>query len=141
MLHVLIHMDQLDGPVTSEFVGRMLDTNPVVARRTMASLKAAGFLTSEKGHGGGWRLARLLDQITLRDVHEALGGPRVFALGLSNDRPDCLVEQAVNDALSSALAESERLLLQRFSEVTLAALSADFARRFSDVRDGGPRRA
>ena len=87
MLHVLIHMDHIGAPVTSETISRMLDTNPVVVRRTMAGLRAAGYLTSVKGHGGGWTLARPLDEVTLRDIHLALGSPRVFAIGLADDDP------------------------------------------------------
>lgn len=128
MLHVLIHMDQIGAPVTSETIGRMLDTNPVVARRTMAGLRAAGYLTSVKGHGGGWTLARPLDEVTLRDIHRALGSPRVFAIGLSDDDPDCLVERAVNAALEEAMTEAEQRLLERFGEVTLGSLSRDVSR-------------
>ena len=127
MLHVLIHMDHIGGPVTSETISRMLDTNPVVVRRTMGGLRSAGFLTSVKGHGGGWTLARPLDEVTLRDIHTALGSPRVFAIGLSDDNPQCLVEQAVNLALKDAMEEAEQSLLSRFGEVTIGALSRDVA--------------
>jgi DNA-binding IscR family transcriptional regulator len=123
MLHVLIHMDRIGGPVTSEAISRMLDTNPVVVRRTMSGLRAAGYLTSEKGHGGGWALARSLDEVTLRDIHEALGSPRVLAIGLADENPQCLVERAVNEALKDAMAEAEQHLLARFGEVTIGALS------------------
>ena len=54
MLHILIHMDRLDGPMTSELAAQMLRTNPVVVRRTMGLLKEQGFVTLEKGHQGGW---------------------------------------------------------------------------------------
>ena len=127
MLHVLIHMDHMGGPVTSETISRMLDTNPVVVRRTMAGLRSAGYVTSVKGHGGGWTLATPLDELTLRDIHTALGSPRVFAIGLSDDDPRCLVEQAVNLALKDAMAEAEQRLLSRFGEVTIGALSRDVA--------------
>ena len=127
MLHVLIHMDHMGGPVTSETISRMLDTNPVVVRRTMAGLRSAGYVTSVKGHGGGWTLATPLDELTLRDIHTALGSPRVFAIGLSDDDPRCLVEQAVNVALKDAMAEAEQRLLSRFGEVTIGALSRDVA--------------
>ena len=127
MLHVLIHMDHIGGPVTSETISRMLDTNPVVVRRTMGGLRSAGFLTSVKGHGGGWTLARPLDEVTLRDIHTALGSPRVFAIGLSDDNPQCLVEQAVNVALKDAMEEAEQGLLSRSGEVTIGALSRDVA--------------
>ena len=127
MLHVLIHMDHIGAPVTSETISRMLDTNPVVVRRTMAGLKTAGYLSSVKGHGGGWRLARPLDEVTLRDIHLALGSPRVFAIGLADDDPRCLVERAVNGALKDAMSEAEQRLLARFGEVTIGALSRDVA--------------
>lgn len=125
MLHVLIHMDQLAAPVTSETISRMLDTNPVVVRRTMGGLRAAGYLTSVKGHGGGWTLAKPLDQVTLRDVHQALGSPKLLAIGLADDNPTCLVERAVNTALKEVMVEAEQRLLQRFGEVTIGALSRD----------------
>jgi DNA-binding IscR family transcriptional regulator len=139
MLHVLIHMDHIGAPVTSETISRMLDTNPVVVRRTMAGLKAAGYLTSVKGHGGGWTLARPLDEVTLRDIHLALGGPRVFAIGLADDDPRCLVERAVNGALKDAMSEAEQHLLARFGEVTIGALSRDVALSGGLRVDSSPR--
>ncbi|WP_420472172.1 RrF2 family transcriptional regulator [Brevundimonas sp. FT23042] len=127
MLHVLIHMDHIGAPVTSEAISKMISTNPVVVRRTMAGLKAAGYVTSDKGHGGGWALARPLDTVTLRDIHDALGGPKLFAIGLADDDPRCRIEQAVNAALADSLTEAERRLLDRFGEVTLGQLAREVA--------------
>ena len=127
MLHVLIHMDHIGAPVTSETISRMLDTNPVVVRRTMAALKDAGYLSSAKGHGGGWTLAWPLDTVTLLSIHRAHVSPPVFAIGLADETPSCLVEQAVNRALDEAMEDAERRLLNRFGEVTIGALSRDVA--------------
>lgn len=138
MLHVLIHMDRHDGPVTSELIARMLNTNPVVVRRTLAGLRERGYVASEKGHGGGWVLTRPLDEITLRDVHEALGEPAVFAIGIANDDPACLVEQAVNDAVCETLREAEERLLARFGEITIGQLARDFERRFAGAKSAQP---
>lgn len=129
VLHVLLHMAEAGGPVTSEAMARAMQTNPVVVRRTMAGLRDMGFVRSEKGHGGGWTMARDLASITLRDVYTALGAPEPFALGHRTESPGCLVEQAVNAALDGAFRDAEALLLDRFGEVTLAALSADFHAR------------
>ena len=122
VLHVLVHMDQLDGPATSDTIARMLNTNPVVVRRTMALLKTEGYVTSVKGHGGGWSLARSLSAITLYDVHRALGEGSVFTIGLTDEHTDCPIEQAVNGAIDDVLEEAESLLLARFREVTLDRL-------------------
>jgi DNA-binding IscR family transcriptional regulator len=117
------------GPVTSEVLAKAMHTNPVVLRRVMAGLRDQDFVRSEKGHGGGWTLARDLSQITLRDIYAALGSPLLFAIGNRTDAPDCLVEQAVNAALDATFRDAETLLLARLGEVTLAMLSADVSHR------------
>lgn len=131
ILHVLLHMAEHDGPVTSEALAKAMGTNPVVVRRVMAGLRDQGYVTSEKGHGGGWTLACDLKQVTLRDVYEALGSPALLAMSNRTEAPGCLVEQAVNAALTPAFEDAEALLLTRFGEVSLAMLSADFHRRLA----------
>jgi DNA-binding IscR family transcriptional regulator len=126
MLHVLLHMAQHPGPRTSEDLARMLATNPVVVRRTLAGLREHGLVAAEKGHGGGWALARAPAAISLLDVHAALGEPSLFALGHRNDQPGCQVERAVNAALDGTLAEAEALIRARLGAVTLATLLAQF---------------
>ncbi|MBD0414016.1 Rrf2 family transcriptional regulator [Oryzicola mucosus] len=129
LLHVLLHMDGQEKPVTSEMIGRMLNTNATLVRRTMAGLREAGYVTSEKGHGGGWTLVRPLTAITLLDVYRALGKPELFAFGLSEDMPSCLVERAVNQAISETRQEAETLLLERFGQISLADIAKDFGTR------------
>lgn len=120
MLHVLIHMGQTERPCTSQEIAAMLNTNPVVVRRTMAGLRDQGYVVSEKGHGGGWRLTRPLDQITLLDVHRALEPGALFAIGPSRDSPDCMVERAVNASMADAFAQAEAVLINQLSARTLA---------------------
>ncbi|KLI99297.1 Rrf2 family transcriptional regulator [Luteimonas sp. FCS-9] len=129
VLHVLLHMAQHDGPLTSETLARALGTNPVVVRRTLASLRERGYVASAKGPGGGWTLGCDLRTVTLLDIYRAVGEPTVFAMGHRLAQPECLVEQAVNDALDVAFRDAEALLIARLGEVTLAELAASFARR------------
>jgi len=135
VLHALLHMAEQDGPVTSETLAQCMNTNPVVVRRTMGLLREVGIVNSAKGHTGGWTIAADLGAVTLRQLHEALGEPAVFAIGNRNESPECLVEQAVNSVLDDAFAEAEALLLKRFETVTLADLAADFARRHAEWRE------
>ncbi|MFC6490983.1 Rrf2 family transcriptional regulator [Nitratireductor sp. GCM10026969] len=132
MLHVLIHMDRHCKRATSETISGMLGTNPVVVRRMMAGLRDKGYVTSEKGHGGGWELACGLEAITLLDVYTAIGRPPLFAIGPSVDHPECLVEQAVDARLETALNDAEALLLKRFASITVADLADDFVTRLGD---------
>lgn len=131
VLHVLLHMAEARRPLTSEQLAKAMQTHAVVIRRTLAGLRDRGFVHSEKGHGGGWTIARPLADITMRDVYDAIGRPSLMAMGNRTDAPGCLVEQAVNAALDTSFRDAEALLLARFGEVTLAALAADFHARMA----------
>jgi len=122
-------MIEAGEPITSERLAEMMTTNPVVVRRVMAGLRDAGFVHSEKGHGGGWTVTCDPASVTLDDIYAALGSPPVFALGHRTENPGCLVEQAVNASLETAFQEAEQILLKRLGTVTLAALAADFHKR------------
>ena len=134
MLHVLIHLDRHVKRATSEDISKMLETNPVVVRRMMAGLRDKGYIVSEKGHGGGWELSCGLDAITLLDVYQAIGEPPLFNIGPHSDHPECLVEQAVDARLESALGEAETLLMARFEKIRVADLADDFERRLAKRR-------
>jgi Rrf2 family protein len=129
VLHVLLHLAEAEQPMTSETLARSLGTNPVVIRRTMAGLREQGYVESEKGHGGGWRLACDLAKVTLQDVYAAIGQPTLLALSHRTEAPGCLVEQSVNAALDDVFHDAEALLLARLGEVTLDDLNRDVRKR------------
>ncbi len=129
ILHLLLHMAHSDRALTSEQLAGYLDTNPVLVRRTLAGLRERGYVTSVKGHGGGWAIACDMGMVTLGDVYEAVGSPTVFSMGNRTESPDCLVEQVVNQALGDAFAEAEALLIKRLYGVTLKELSERFSTR------------
>lgn len=126
VLHLLLHMAERPTPFTSESLAKAMATNPVVVRRMLAGLREHGLVRSEKGHGGGWTLARPLEAITLRQVHAALGGAQLLAVGNRNPTSECLVEQAVNTALDDVFASAEAVLLAGLSALTLAMIRTDF---------------
>lgn len=134
VLHALLHMAEHARPMTSDALARCLGTHPVVVRRTMGLLRDAGLVAAERGHAGGWRIVADLSTVNLRQLHEALGEPALFAIGHRQAHPQCLVEQAVNAALDDAFDEAEALLMERFESVSLADLAADFARRHAALK-------
>ena len=124
VLHVLLHMGQVTAPVTSDVLANSMRTNPAVFRRTMAGLREAGYVTAEKGHGGGWALARPLSEITLLDVYVALGRPGIFAIASRPGEPNCKVEKSVNALLADTMAQAEALFLNRFEQLTLDRIAS-----------------
>lgn len=121
-LHVLIHMDKIRYPVTSEDIALMINTNPVVVRRLLQGLKKVGIIHSEKGHGGGWTLQKHLKDITLLQVFHAIGSTEFFSIGWATEHDKCLIEDAVNNEISDTLENARRLITNRFSELTLDKL-------------------
>jgi Rrf2 family protein len=122
VLHALLHLERHEGPATSEQIGVMLNTNATVVRRTMGGLRDAGIVASVKGHGGGWTLARPLDEITMLTIYDALGEPSLFALGQSEDAPGCRLEKAANAALGGALEAARERFRAELAQVSVADL-------------------
>lgn len=123
LVHILIHMHLRGGATTSETIGLMLHTNPVFVRRTMAALRESGYVKSTGGPGGGWVLACGLNDLTVRDIYEAIGHAAPFVMGLADDNRACPVEAAVNRHISEALGSAENTLLQLLGEKRLAEIA------------------
>lgn len=130
-LHVLLHMSETGSAVTSEALGSMMDTNPVVIRRTLGGLRDAGIVAAEKGHGGGWSLARDLGSVSLADVYEAIGFSTLFGIGPRDPNPTCPIESAVNRTLGGALEEAEALLMKRLRSVAVGDIVKKASRKRS----------
>ena len=55
---------------------------------------------NEAGGGDCPHLILDLSAVTLKDIYDALGSPRLLAMGVHLENPSCLVEQAVNRSLA-----------------------------------------
>ncbi|WP_156462586.1 Rrf2 family transcriptional regulator [Rhizobium sp. Leaf262] len=132
MVHVLVHMGLLGGRETSERIAQMLNTNAVVVRRTMGQLRRHGIVASEGGRGGGWSLAKPLNELTMLDVQRALQGETILEAPLSSDHPSCPVEKATNARLQAAFQDAELALTKAFQATNLS----DIARTALDEKGG-----
>lgn len=119
-LHTLGHMaGDPDRMQTSADIADHAGTNPVVVRRVLGKLRKAGLLASEKGHAGGWRLARSPHQITLADVYIALD-ESLIATGSEEETPDCSIEHVLQKKVASVMQDIERSLIERLAGTTIA---------------------
>jgi Rrf2 family protein len=123
-LHVLVHLAQRpDIRFTSEEMAGWWNTNPVVVRRTLATLREVQLVTSVTGPGGGWSLARDPKQINLAEIYAALG-EKMIDSRIETENRTCLVLAAVETLVADTLRDFERQLNERLSETTLADLAA-----------------
>ena len=109
---------------TSADIADHAGTNPVVVRRVLGKLREAGLLSSEKGHAGGWRLAKSAETITLADIYLALD-ERLVSGGDSDTKPShCSVETGLLLRVSEILQDIEASLVERLRETTITDVKA-----------------
>ena len=118
-LHTLSHMAAEPSKVrTSAHIADHAGTNPVVVRRVLGKLREAGLLTSEKGHLGGWMLAKTPSNITLADVYFALDEHLVAPIS-SFDNAACAREAKMHRDITAILEDVEDILRRRLSQISI----------------------
>ncbi len=118
-LHTLGHMAaDPDDAQTSTEIAEHAGTNPVVVRRVLGRLREAGLLISEKGHAGGWKLARAPADITLADVFAALD-EQLFSYDDNTEPAHCAVERAMRQRISSVMTDIERKLVDQLNSISI----------------------
>jgi Rrf2 family protein len=113
-----------DKPLTSELVASSVNTNPVVIRRLLGTLKRAGIVESQTGNQGGWRLAQSADRITLADVYRALEAERFMAIHGNPENKKCPVSRNIKPVLEIVLDSTETAVDSSLKKTTLAELVA-----------------
>ncbi|GAB1821736.1 Rrf2 family transcriptional regulator [Herbidospora sp. RD11066] len=130
--HVLtwMAMDQQNGQVaTSDRIAGSVQTNPVVIRRCLGELRAAGLVESRRGAGAGWRLTREPQDVTLLDVYRAVEDGPLFAMHATPPNQGCPVGAGIRPALDGVYAEVEDRLQRQLAATTIADLLNDINAR------------
>ena len=94
--------------------------------RILATLGGHAIISSKKGAGGGYALARAAETITLRDVMRAIDGPvaPLSCVSLNWHQP-CVVEDRCH-VRNGVWTRVRDALLAVLAEATVADLAADF---------------
>lgn len=127
LLAVIPDSDLGDEWLTSDAIAASVNTNPVVIRRLIAELEAAGMVNAAVGKHGGYRLARPAKQITLRDIYAATGNPPIFAFKTAPPAPRCPVGSKMKKVLNPVFDGVQRAVNDHLSKMTLADLQAQIA--------------
>lgn len=121
-LSVLSYYGSADQPLTSEIVASSVNTNPVVIRRLLSSLKEAGLIESQSGNQGGLKLAKSPDKITLADIYRALEPERFMSIHSNKENKKCDVSRNIKPILDVVIDETENALSGSLQRTTLADL-------------------
>lgn len=113
--------------VTSDFIAASVQVNPVVIRRTLLSLKAAGMVDVKAGSGGA-SIVKDLRDITLFDVYKAVDSMDGDMFHFhENPNPACPVGRNIHAVLDAHLADAQAAMENELKKVTLLDLTKDLA--------------
>ena len=125
-LSVAVHILSLIelGPsdqMTSEFIARSVNTNPVVVRRLMSQLKKANLIHSMRGATKTY-LLKEPQEISLYDVYEAVELDREVFNVHQNTNPNCIVGANIQTALEESFSKAQQQMEAELKQVTLASV-------------------
>lgn len=129
-IHALTLLAANDEPLTSEAIASSVDTNPVVIRRTMASLREHGLVESKSGANGGWRLAREPKKIGLSEVYRSLDEVKVLSVH-SHPNKLCPIGGNITSVLQTVFDDAQSEMEKVLGEYTVADVLRDVRRKAS----------
>lgn len=123
---------------TSDKIAGSVGTHAVVVRRVLAALGRAELVQTRRGAGGGTRLARPADTITLRHVYEALEDEEtLFHTTRSGPNEQCPVGQHMSAYLDDLFVDIEDTLKRRLEQTTIAEIRDGISAHLDGICGGG----
>ena len=119
-IHMFACIDTFsDQKMTSDFMAASIGTNPVIVRKILQQLKAAGLIEVARGTGGV-TITRPLEQITFLDVYKAVECAPDEELFHFHENPNqkCPVGKNIHHVLDKRLLEVQKAMEEKLSEMT-----------------------
>jgi DNA-binding IscR family transcriptional regulator len=82
-------------------------------------------ISSRRGAGAGWRLARPVTEISLRDIDDALGADPMFAMHRNEPSAVCPVAVGIRPALKPVYARVDDAVRRELARTSLADVLRD----------------
>lgn len=130
-VHIFACIDTFkeDYKVTSDFLAGSTNVNPVIVRKILGQLKAAGLVEVARGTGGA-SIPRPLDEITFLDIYhavECVEHGELFHFH-ENPDPDCPVGRNIHAVLDDKLVRVQKAMEDELASVTLKDVMEDTRR-------------
>ncbi len=120
-VHILAMLAREPGRgMTSDVLAGSVNTNPVVVRRILSSLRRAGLVCCVKGAGGGATLCRAPESIGLDEIYRAIEPQRSLAGKRHHPNLRCPVGRQIKRVLEDVFSSAQCALEASLAERTLA---------------------
>ena len=126
-IHMFACIDTFkDQKMTSDFMAASIGTNPVIIRKLLQQLKAAGLIEVSRGTGGV-TITRPLDKITFLDIYKAVECTPDEELFHFHENPNnkCPVGKNIHKVLDSRLIEVQKAMEDKLAGMTLEDVKED----------------
>lgn len=112
--------------VTSNFLAGSANVNPVIIRKILGQLKAAGLVEIARGSGGA-SIAKPLSEITFLDIYKAVecvDGGELFHFH-ENPNSKCPVGRNIHHILDDKLLQVQKAMEKELQSITLEDVKND----------------
>jgi len=124
--------------VNSDALAASIDTHPALVRRMLSLLREAGLVETRLGPGGGSRLARPPEQISLLQVYDAIRAvEELFSISRIKSNPDCPMSSGIQSSLECVLSGPEAALRAALDRVSIGHLLSEAAARAPQLASTG----
>lgn len=127
-IHMFACMDTFgkDHKVTSDFMAKSVQVNPVIIRKILSQLKNAGLVNVQRGSGGA-SIALPLNQITFLDIYRAVDSIEQGKLFHFHEypNPNCPVGGNIHRVLDPKLNQIQSAMEKEMQSITLADIKND----------------
>lgn len=122
-----------DYKVTSDFLAGSTNVNPVIVRKILGQLKAAGRVEVARGSGGA-SIPKPLNEISFLDIYNAVECIENGELFHFHENPniDCPVGRNIHAVLDDKLMRVQKAMETELSSITLEDIRKD-AKKFIDL--------
>jgi len=103
--------------INAKEIAQRFNLPPNLLAKILQSLSSSGIIEAQKGSGGGYRMARKPQEVTLTEVFESIEGP-VHMVLCTRTAGCCSVEDLCT--VKNGLVNLERKFAEFFDSVTLA---------------------
>ena len=117
-----------DIKMTSDFMAKSIGTNPVIVRKLLQQLKAAGLIEVLRGTGG-IKVKRPFSEITFLDIYQAVECTPKEELFHFHDKPNqkCPVGRHIHHVLDDKLEKVQQAMEDELAKTTLEDVKDEMA--------------
>lgn len=134
-IHIFSCIDtfEKDHKITSDFLAGSVNVNPVIIRKLLSQLKAAGLVNVQRGSGGA-SIAKPLNQITFLDIYNAVECVENGELFHFHEKPnpECPVGRNIHRILDDRLQQVQKAMEWEMQKITLEDLIQDTRKCISE---------